>query len=150
MSEFKKNRKNAEAAIRKSGIVVVMNASHIKTPEHAVTTMKAVYDAGYVAEVTCRIDIDLLREAMGELVKIQAACPADKPFVLGVGSVINPAELEATIEMGFDMIVAPADVMGGCGAGADFVRIAHEADVFCCPAVFTPTELTYFLERDDG
>ena len=33
---------------------------------------------------------------------------ADAPFVLGVGSVINPKELESAIDMGFDMIVAPA------------------------------------------
>ena len=51
-----------------------------------------------------------------------------------MGSVINPTELAAAIEMGFDMIVAPANVMGGYGEGCDFVRIAHEADVFCCPA----------------
>jgi len=87
---------------------------------------------------------------MSELVKLRAQAPADKPFVLGIGSVINPAELGAVIEMGFDMVVAPAGGMGGCGSGADFVRIAHEADVFYCPAVFTPTELNYFLERDDG
>ena len=70
--------------------------------------------------------------------------------MLGVGSVINPGELDAAIDMGFDMIVAPGNVMGGHGEGKEFVRIAHEADVFCAPAVFTPTEFQYFLERDDG
>ena len=150
MSEYTRDKKLTDAAIRSSGIVVVMNASHIKTPEHAVTTMQAVYQAGYVAEITFRIDAALLREAMVELVKIRANAPKDKPFVLGVGSVINPKELEAAIEMGFDMIVAPANVMGGCGQGCDFVRIAHAESIFCCPAVFTPTELNYFLERDDG
>lgn len=150
MSEYQHNRKLTDAAIRSSGIVVVMNASHIKTPEHAVTTMQAVYEAGYVAEITFRIDADLLREAMQELIKLRAEAPKEKPFILGVGSVINPVELEAAIEMGFDMIVAPANVMGGCGQGCDFVRIAHADNIFCCPAVFTPTELNYFLERDDG
>ena len=150
MPDYQRDRKRADLAIRGSGIVVVMNASHVKTPEHAVTTMRAVYEAGYVAEITFRIDADLLREAMQELVKVRAAAPIDKPFILGVGSVINPAELEAAVEMGFDMIVAPANVMGGCGQGCDFVKISREADVFCCPAVFSPTELNYFLERDDG
>ena len=150
MPDYQRDPKGVDAAVRTSGIVVVMNASHIKTPAHAVTTMGAVYEAGYVAEITFRIDADLLREAMAELVKLRAKAPADKPFVLGVGSVINPAELDAAIEMGFDMIVAPADVMGGHGQGCDFVRIARSAGAFCCPAVFTPTELNYFLERDDG
>ena len=41
---------------------------------------------------------------MTELVKLQAAAPAEKPFLLGIGSVINPTELDAAIEMGFDII----------------------------------------------
>ena len=150
MSDYKRDRKRTDLSIRGSGIVVVMNASHIKTAEHAVITMQAVYEAGYVAEITFRIDAALLREAMQELVKLRAGAPAEKPFILGVGSVINPTELDAAIEMGFDMIVAPANVMGGCGQGSDFIGIGHDADVFCCPAVFSPTELNYFLERDDG
>ncbi len=147
---YKKDRKNVDAALRASGVVVVLNTEHVKTAAHAVTTMQAIYQAGYVAELTFRIDEGILREAMQELVKLRAAAPADKPFVLGVGSVINPKELLSAIEMGFDMIVAPANVMGGCGEGKDFIRIAHEADVFTAPAIFTPTELNYFLERNDG
>ncbi|NLW50437.1 MAG: bifunctional 4-hydroxy-2-oxoglutarate aldolase/2-dehydro-3-deoxy-phosphogluconate aldolase [Candidatus Brocadiaceae bacterium] len=150
MADYRRDRKRVDAALRKSGIVVVMNKSHIETPEHMVTTMRAVYEAGYVAEVTFRIDEGLLREAMQDLVKLRAESPAENPFVLGVGSVINPRELAAAIEMGFDMIVAPANVMGGCGEGCEFVRIAHEADCFVSPAVFTPTEFNYFLEREDG
>ena len=150
MPDYQRDRKRTDAAIRNSGFVVVINTSHIKTSEHAVTTTQALHEAGYIAEVTFRIDPALLREAMKELVKRRSQAPKDKPFVLGVGSVINPKELEAGIEMGFDMIVAPADVMGGYGKGCDFVRIGHDAYVFCCPAVFTPTELNYFLERDDG
>jgi len=150
VTEYKRDRKKVDAALRKSGVVVVMNKSHIKTPEHMVTTMKAVYEAHYVAEVTFRIDEGLLREAMLELVDLRADSPPDNPFLLGVGSVINPRELQSAIEMGFDMIVAPANVMGGYGEGKDFVRICRAAEVFCSPAVFTPTELNYFIERDDG
>lgn len=150
MTAYKRDRQRVDAALRKSGIVVVMNKSHVQTPEHMVTTMRAVYDAGLVAEVTFRIDAGLLKEAMKELVLQREQTPADNRFLLGVGSVINPQELDAAIEMGFDMIVAPAGVMGGHGTGADFIRIAHEVDVFTAPAVFTPTELNYYLERNDG
>jgi len=150
VSEYTRDRKRVDAALRKSGVIVVMNKSHVETPEHMVTTMKAVYEAGFVAEVTFRIEEEILREAMTELRPLQAEAPPDNPFVLGVGSVINPGELDAALEMGFDLIVAPANVMGGYGEGKDFIRIAREADAFAAPAVFTPTELNYFLERDDG
>ena len=40
--------------------------------------------------------------------------------------------------------------MGGYGEGKDFVRICREANVFSAPAVFSPTELQYFIERGDG
>jgi len=147
---YKRKKSRVDAAMRSSGVCVVMNKSHITCPADMVTTMKAVYEFGYVAEVTFRIEEAILREAMQEMVTLRVAAPADKPFVLGVGSVINPRELEAAIEMGFDMIVAPADVMGGYGEGAQFVKIAHEAGCFAAPAIFTPSELQYFIERDDG
>ncbi len=150
MAGYRRDRKRVDAAMRKSGVCVVMNKNHVTKPEHLVTTMQAVYEAGYVAECTFRIDAALIREAMQELTKIRDRMSGERPFVLGVGSVINPRELESAIDMGFDMIVAPANVMGGCGTGADFVRIGHKAGVFCAPAVFTPTELNYFIERDDG
>jgi 2-keto-3-deoxy-6-phosphogluconate aldolase len=147
---YERDRAKADAAVRKSGVVVVMNKKHIQSPEHMVTTMKAVYDYGYVAECTFRIDEGILREGMKELVKLREESPADKPFLLGVGSVINPKELDAAIEMGFDIIVAPGNVMGGYGEGKDFIRIAHEANVYAAPAILTPSELQYFIERDDG
>jgi len=150
MTTTMRDRAAAEKAIRQSGVVIVMNKKHITTPEHMITTMWEVYQAGYVAECTFRIDEGILREGMRELVKMRATCPADKPFVLGVGSVINPTELDSAIEMGFDMIVAPANVMGGYGEGKEFVRICHAQGIFCAPAVFTPTEFQYFIERPDG
>lgn len=150
MADYVRDPKRVDAALRKSGIVVVMNKDHVKKPEDLVLTMAEVYRAGYVAECTFRIEEGLLREAMAELVKRRAEAPADKPFVLGVGSVINPKELDAAIAMGFDMIVAPANVMGGYGEGCDFVKRAREAGCFSAPAVFSPTELQYFIEREDG
>ena len=145
-----RNRAQVDTALRKSGIVVVMAQAHIKSPEHMITTMKAVHDAGFVAEVTFRIEEGILREAMHELVKLRDHSPADNPFLMGVGSVINPQELESAIQMGFDMIVAPANVMGGHGEGCEFVKACHDTNVFCAPAVFTPTEINYFLEPKDG
>jgi 2-keto-3-deoxy-6-phosphogluconate aldolase len=150
MSEYVRDRKKADAAMRKSGIVVVMNKSHIRKPQDMVTTMKAVHEAGLIAEVTFRIEEELLREAMSELVRLRAQGSTDHPFLLGIGSVINPAELDAAIEMGFDIVVAPANVMGGYGEGVEFVKRCRAANVFSAPAVFTPTELNYFLERNDG
>jgi 2-keto-3-deoxy-6-phosphogluconate aldolase len=127
-----------------------MNRDHIKKPEDMIVTVREIYAAGFVAEVTFRIDEGILREGMKELRQIRASSPADNPMILGVGSVINPGELEAAIEMGFDMVVAPGNVMGGFGDGAEFVRICRRHDVFTAPAVFTPTELQYFIERNDG
>ncbi|MCK4245035.1 MAG: bifunctional 4-hydroxy-2-oxoglutarate aldolase/2-dehydro-3-deoxy-phosphogluconate aldolase [Candidatus Omnitrophica bacterium] len=150
MSEYQRDRGRVDRVLRKSGIVVVMNKKHIQKPEDMVTTMWEVYQAGYVAECTFRIEKAILEEAMQELTKKRAESPEENPFILGVGSVINPSELESAIEMGFDMIVAPANVMGGYGQGEEFIRLTREADVFSAPAIFTPSELQYFIERPDG
>ena len=150
MADYTYDIKRVDTALRKSGVVVVMNKSHIQAPEHFVDTMWEVYQAGYVSECTFRIDPDMLKEGMEELIKRRLEVPEDKPFVLGVGSIINPKELDIAIEMGFDMIVAPANVMGGYAPGVDLVKISHAANRFCAPAVFTPSELNYFIERDDG
>ena len=150
MAEYSYDVKRVDAVVRKSGVVVVMNKSHITEPQHFIDTMWEVYQAGLVCECTFRIDPGLLKEGMAELIKRRAEAPADKPFVLGVGSIINPKELETAIEMGFDMIVAPANVMGGYGEGGEFVKISHAQNRFCAPGVFSPSELNYFIERDDG
>jgi len=150
MAEWKYDVKRVDAALRKSGVVVVMNKSHIQAPDHFVNTMWEVYQAGFVSECTFRIDPGLLKEGMQELTRRRANSPADNPFVLGVGSIINPKELDMAIGMGFDMIVAPANVMGGYAPGVEFVKIAHKAGRFCAPAVFTPTEFAYYVEREDG
>jgi 2-keto-3-deoxy-6-phosphogluconate aldolase len=149
MAGYKRERARVDAAIRKAGVVVVMNRDHVKKPEDLVTTMWEVYQAGYVAECTFRIDEGLIREAMQELTKKRADAPADKPFLLGVGSIINPKELESALALGFDMIVAPANVMGGYGEGVQFVRLCREVGVFSAPAILSPTELQCFIERED-
>jgi len=147
---YQRDRSRVDGVLRKAGVVVVMNRDHVKKPEDLVTTMWEVYQAGFVAECTFRIDGAIIKEAMQELTKRRGSTPADRPFVLGVGSVINPKELEAALDWGFDMVVAPANVMGGYGEGKDFVRIAHQVNVSAAPAILSPTELQYFIERDDG
>ena len=150
MESYRRDRKRVDAALRGAGVVVVMNRDHIKKPEDMVVTVQEVYRAGLIAEVTFRIDEGILREGMSRLRAMRDASPADKPMVLGVGSVINPKELASAVEMGFDMIVAPANVMGGYGEGAEFVKVCRDNGVFSAPAVFTPNELQYFIERGDG
>jgi 2-keto-3-deoxy-6-phosphogluconate aldolase len=147
---YKKDRSRVRDMMLKSGVVVVMNKKHITKPEDLVTTMWEVSQAGYLAETTFRIDPGILKEGMKECVKLREQAPADNPFILGCGSIINPAELEMAIDMGFDMIVAPGNVMGGYGEGKEFVKIAHGEDIFAAPAILTPTELQYFIERPDG
>ena len=143
------DRNRVRNTLLKSGVVVVMNRKHIRNAGHLITTMKEVYSAGLVAETTFRIDTGILREGMQELVKLRAEAPQDKPFVLGCGSIINPSELSEAVEMGFDMIVAPGNVMGSYGEGREFVRICRAKNIFSAPAVMTPTELQYFLEASD-
>lgn len=145
-----KNREIVRETLIKSGIVVVLNKQHVKKTEDLITTMWEVYQAGFVAETTFRIDQGILKEGMKEIVKMQIESPSDNPFVLGCGSIINPQELEDAIEMGFDMIVAPGNVMGGYGNGEDFVKITRGEEIFSAPAIMTPTELQYFIERPDG
>ncbi len=147
---YKKDRNKVREALLKSGVVVVMNKKHIQKPEHLVTTMKEVYDAGLVAETTFRIDPGILREGMQELVKMRDMLSDERPFVLGCGSIINPKELEEAIKMGFDMIVAPGNVMGGYGEGIEFIKITRQENIFSAPAILSPTELQYFIERPDG
>ena len=151
MASYQRNRKRVDTMLRNIGMVVVMNKKHVKCPADMVTTMVELNKAGFVAECTFRIDEGILREAMAELVKIRAeTATEDQPFVLGVGSIINPAELDSAIAMGFDMIVAPGNVMGGHGEGKEFIKICHDADIFAAPAIFTPNEFQYFIERPDG
>jgi 2-keto-3-deoxy-6-phosphogluconate aldolase len=145
--------KRVEKTLREKGVVVVMGRDHAKTPQDVINTVRGIYEAGLIAEVTFRIPEGVLKEAMSELRKrreeAQRSHPAN-PMLLGVGSVINPRELEAAIEMGFDMIVGPDSGMGGCRERIDFVKIVRAAKCFGVPGAFTPSEFAYFLEREDG
>jgi len=147
---YQKDRKRVREVLLTDGVVVVINKKHVKKPEDLIKTMWEVYQAGYVAETTFRIDAGILKEGMKELVEMREQTPDDNPFVLGCGSIINPGELEQAIEMGFDMIVAPGNVMGGYGDGREFIKITRDANIFSAPAILSPSELQYFIERPDG
>ena len=142
-----------DKALRQKGIVVVMGRDAARTPQDIVNTVQAIYEAGYAIEITFRIPEGMIKEAMAELRMRRAESfksrPSD-PMLLGIGSVINPRELEAAIEMGFDMIVGPDSGMGGCREPIEFVRMVRAARVFGVPGTFSPAEFAYFLEREDG
>ena len=150
MTDYRRDPARVNRILREKGAVVVMGRGHASGPEDVVNTVKAIYEAGYVAEVTFRINEGILREAMSDLARMRAESDPNDPMLLGVGSVINPGELESAIDMGFDMAVSPDSGMGGFREKCDFVRITREADVFGAPAAFTPSELSYWIERDDG
>jgi 2-keto-3-deoxy-6-phosphogluconate aldolase len=150
MAEYIMDPKRVDRILRKIGVVVVMGKDHAKKAGDLVNSVKAIYKAGYVAEVTFRIEEGMLREAMSELTKIRAESDPENPMILGVGSVINPKELDKAIEMGFDMAVSPDSGMGGYREKVDFVRITRSAKVFGAPAGFSPSEFSYWIEREDG
>jgi 2-keto-3-deoxy-6-phosphogluconate aldolase len=150
MAEYKRDPARVDKILRQKGVVVVMGRDHAKKPEDFINTVKAIYEAGLVAEVTFRIDEQILREGMSELTKMRAESDPENPMILGVGSVINPKELESAIEMGFDMAVSPDCGMGGYREKIDFVKITRSANIFGAPAGFSPSEFSYWIERDDG
>lgn len=150
---YTRDPSRVDKALREKGIVVVMARDYARNAQDVVNTIQAIYEAGYVAEVTFRIPEGIVKEAMAELRQRRAETvktrPGD-PMLLGVGSIINPRELEAAIEMGFDMIVGPDSGMGGCREPIEFVRRVRAAKVFGVPGSFSPSEFSYFLEREDG
>ena len=149
MAEYQRDRAKVDKILRRKGIVVVMGKGHARKAEDIISTFEAIHEAGYVCEVTFRIEEGILREAMAELTLIRAKSDPQDPMLLGVGSIINPHELEAAIDMGFDMAVSPDSGMGGFREKIDFVKIARGAGVFAAPAGFSPSELSYWIERDD-
>ncbi len=150
---YTRDPSRVDKALRAKGIVVVMARDYARNPQDVVNTIQAIYDAGYVAEVTFRIPEGIVKEAMAELrqrrVETLRTRPHD-PMILGVGSIVNPRELESAIDMGFDMIVGPDSGMGGCREPIEFVRMVRAARVFGVPGSFSPSEFSYFLEREDG
>ncbi len=153
MDAYVRDPKRVDKLLRDRGVVVVMGRDHAKTPQDVINTVLGIYEAGLIAEVTFRIPEGVLVEAMAELRKRReeyARKNPASPMLLGVGSVINPRELDSAIQLGFDMIVGPDSGMGGCRERIDFVRIVRAAKCFGVPGSFSPSEFSYFLEREDG
>lgn len=150
---YTRDPSRVDKALRQKGIVVVMARDYARNPQDVINTIQAIYEAGYIAEVTFRIPEGIVKEAMSEVRKRREETfrtnPGD-PMLVGVGSVINPRELEAAIEMGFDMVVGPDTCMGGCREPIQFVKVVRAAKVFGCPGSFSPSEFSYYLEREDG
>lgn len=84
MAEYIMDPKRVDKALRKIGVVIVMGKDHAKKARDLINSVKAIYEAGYVAEVTFRIDEGMLREAMSELTKIRAKSDPENPMILGV------------------------------------------------------------------
>jgi 2-keto-3-deoxy-6-phosphogluconate aldolase len=151
MAGYTHDRKRVGDALRRIGVVVVMNADHVKTPEHMVTTMTAVFEAGFIPEVTFRIDAGILREGMDELRRRrQTAFEQGRHFILGVGSIISDDELEAAVAYGFDMLVGPGNMVSGGTEAAVRLKEIQDVGIAVAPAVFTPTELQYMLHNRWG
>lgn len=152
-SGYGRDPSRVDKALRQKGIVVVMARDYARNPQDVVNTVQAIYEAGYIAEVTFRIPEGMVKEAMAELRKRREESlrtTPSEPMLIGVGSVINPRELESAIEMGFDMVVGPDTCVGGCRDAIEFVRTVRRARVFGCPGAFSPSEFSYYLEREDG
>ena len=133
-------------ALKKSGVVVVMNKKHVQTPDHLVTTMHEVHKAGFVAEATLRIDNNLLRDAMPQLRELRdKETDEEWPFVLGVGSIICDRDRQFAAEQGFNMLVGPGNmVSGGTDCAATLMALQNRG-YFLAPAAQSPTELQAFL-----
>lgn len=147
---YERSSKDVENALRKKGVVAIMLKAHATKPEDIVTTVTAIHEAGLFPEITYRINEGLIKEAMAELNGMRDSFGPDDPLRVGVGSVIEPRELDAAIEMGFDMVVSPDNGFEGFGKKIEFARIARDANVFSAPGAMTPTEFRYWLMGEDG
>ncbi len=145
---YSKDRRQVEKSLRERGVIVIMLKAHARRPEDIVTTVAAIHEAGLFPEITYRIDEGIVREAMAEVNRIRDGF--GEPLRVGIGSVTTPAELERSIEMGFDMVVSPDNAFEGFGKKIEFARIAREGNVFSAPGAMTPAEFRYWLVGEGG
>lgn len=153
------SRTEVKKALLDSRVVVVMNKRHVKKPEDMITTMSAIHQAGFVGEVTLRIDPAIISGAMPELRRLRTEADPQHPFVLGVGSIIDNEGLEFASEQGFDMLVGPGNMVS---QGTDPVKalrtiqnrhhlLAPAANSpFLAPAANSPSELQWLLTGEPG
>jgi len=112
-------------AIEQLGVVAVIR---LKDPDKLRSVVDALAAGGVRAlEVTMTVPraVDLIRE-------LAPALPDG--FLLGAGTVIDPARANAVIEAGARFVVGPV-------FRPDVMRACHDRDVPCVPGCFSPTEI---------
>lgn len=143
-------RTNVALALRKSQVVVVMNADLVKSARDMVNTMVTVHKLGLIAETTFRIKSEFIREAMAELRNLRAQELAEgKFFPLGIGSITRNSQLEEAEKLEFDMLVGPGDmVSGGLTPLRSLQTLAgiQGRGFFLAPAAAIPSELQHLLD----
>jgi len=118
-------RQAATAAIEKAGIVAVIR---IKDPAKLQAVVDAIFEGGIRAlEVTMSVPRAI------EL--IAGLAPTMPPgFLLGAGTVLDPATARRVIDAGAQFIVSPV-------FRRDVIEACHKGDVAVTPGCFTPTEI---------
>jgi len=95
--------------------------------EDAVPLARALYNGGLkVLEITLRTPVAL--EAISAMVK---ALPDDA--VIGSGTVVTPADLQASVDAGAKFMVSP-------GTTPELIEAAKQCDVPLLPGIATPSE----------
>ena len=151
MADYRLDRKRADRALREKGIVVVMSQDHVRTPEHMVVTMEKVAEFGYVPEMTFRVDLGIISEAMEELRTRRAQAATDgRELMLAAGSVIDDDDLDKAVELGFDVIVGPGTVATGGSNVARRLREVQDLGHAVAPSALTPSEMQFMLRNAEG
>ncbi|WP_084005151.1 bifunctional 4-hydroxy-2-oxoglutarate aldolase/2-dehydro-3-deoxy-phosphogluconate aldolase [Gilvimarinus polysaccharolyticus] len=99
----------------------------VENLDDAVPLAQALYNGGLkVLEITLRTPVAL--EAISAMVK---ALPDDA--VIGSGTVVTPADLQASVDAGAKFMVSP-------GTTAALIEAAKQCDVPLLPGIATPSE----------
>lgn len=123
-------RGSVAAAIRRHRLIVILR--RVEPRERLISLAGELADAGArIFEVTLDApsgadDLAALRKCLADR--------ADGPFLVGAGTVMTPAQLDAAIDVGADFGVAPL-------LDPDLVRTAIDAGLPFLPGGMTPTEI---------
>lgn len=161
------DRKLTDRIIREAGIVTVMGRALVADstgdirPDYVVAAVNAIWDAKLPAELTFRLPQSVLEIAVDHLKRERLArYERGQEVVLGVGSIQAYSELEQALNLGFDFVVSPGSGVGGeknrSKPGSpyhdpiEFVKLAHDSDVFAAPATQNNDGLAFYLFRNDS
>ena len=115
---------NALDIIRAQGVVAIVRSA---TPDEAATAVRTLVAAGLRA-----VEVSLVTpDALGVVERAIAESP--EGVAIGVGTVLSPADAEASARVGAQFIVSPA-------FDADVIRTALANGMDVVPGVATPTE----------